>query len=177
MRIPKLIILAAGAASLLGADTVTYTSSASGGKVAYEFTLANSGSMGGTVFDLFLHIPTDVGNIDTPMIGTPVGWGDPTGGLLFFGSDTDPSTSFIEWSADFSGTYDVRIGSSLAGFSFTATEDVGTPITFALNGSATFAEAQNVSTPEPGSFVALLAFFAAIGHRLRRSFPTEYRIK
>ena len=101
----------------LSAGVLTYTVTPNSGQFVYDFTLTNTGDTGGTLFDLFLSLPTDITNIDTTTIGTPVGWGDPTGGLLFFGPDAAPSTSFIEWAADFSGTYDLGIGNSLGGYS------------------------------------------------------------
>lgn len=76
--------------------------------------------MGGTLVDLLVGIPTDVGTIDTRAIGRPMRWEDTVGGLVFFGSDASPSTSFFEWAADFSGADDVGIGRSLFGFSFFA---------------------------------------------------------
>ena len=152
----------------LSAGVLTYTITPNGGQSLYQFTLTNTGDAGGTLFDLFLSLPTDITNIDTTTIGTPVGWGDPTGGLLFFGPDAAPSTSFIEWAADFSGTYDLGIGNSLGGFSFRSSVDVGRPITFALNGSTEFAAAQEVTTtPEPATFVLMLPVILVIGFRMR----------
>src|ERR1019366_2233382 len=153
----KLILILAAALGSIGplsADVLTYTITPNGGQFVYKLTLTNTGYTGGTLFDLFLSLPTDIVNIDTTTIGTPVGWGDPTGGLLFFGPDVAPSTSFIEWAADFSGLYDVGIGSSLSGFSFTATQPVGVPITFALNGFTEFATAE-ASVPEASSLELL----------------------
>jgi hypothetical protein len=87
---------------------------------------------------------------------------------LFFGPDAAPSTSFIEWAADFSGTYDLGIGNSLGGFSFRSSVDVGRPITFALNGSTDFATAQEVTTtPEPATFLLLIPALVAIAFRVR----------
>ena len=87
---------------------------------------------------------------------------------LFFGPDAAPSTSFIEWAADFSGTYDLGIGNSLGGYSFRSSVDVGQPIMFALNGSTDFATAQEVTTtPEPATFVLMLPMILAIGLRTR----------
>ena len=161
------LILIVGAALWAGgplsADVLTYTITPTSGQFAYDFTLTNTGDTGGTLFDLFLSLPTDITNIDTTSIGTPVGWGDPTGGLLFFGPDAAPSTSFIEWASDASGTYDVGTGSSLGGFSFNSSVDVGQPITFALNGSTDFATAQEVSSvPEPATFLLLLPVLVAV---------------
>src|ERR1041384_3057634 len=118
----------------LNAGVLTYAVTPTGGQFLYQFTLTNTGTTGGTLFDLFLSLSTDISNIDTATIGTPVGWGDPTGGLLFFGPDVSPSTSFIEW-ADGGPTFDLDIGNSLSGFSFSALQAVTAPITFALNGS------------------------------------------
>src|ERR1039458_603916 len=147
----------------LSAGVLTYTVTPNSGQFVYDFTLTNTGDTGGTLFDLFLSLPTDITNIDTATIGTPVGWGDPTGGLLFFGPDTVGSTSFIEWASDASGTYDIGIGNSLGGFSFRSSVDVGQPITFALNGSTEFATAQEVSSvPEPTAFVLLLPVIAGL---------------
>src|SRR5260370_3899336 len=103
MRRRLLGLIALAAAATLNADTFTYTTTPNGGLSKYQFTLTNSGSTGGTLFDLFLSVPLDIAFIDSATIGAPVGWGDPTGGLLFFGPDANPSTSFIEWSADASG--------------------------------------------------------------------------
>lgn len=165
------VLLAGLACGLLQADSLNYvTSSAGAGQVLYQFTLSNTGSTGVTLFDLFLALPTDIGNINTATIGKPAGWGDPSGGLLFFGPNVSPSTSFIEWTADFSGTRDVAVGSALTGFSFTALEPINGPITFALNNSTTFATAiQGAPTPEPATFVMLfLAAAFATRWRLRR---------
>src|ERR1035437_2391799 len=119
-----ILILVVGLCSIcpLNADVLTYTITPSGGQFVYDFTLSNTGDTGGTLFDVFLSLQTDIANIDTTTIGTPIGWGDPSGGLLFFGPDVSPSTSFIQWSADFSGLYDVGIGNSLGGFSLLSSE-------------------------------------------------------
>ena len=155
MRVLILLSLVTG---ILQADTLTYTSLPVSGGFSYQFTLTNTGATGGALFDLFLSLPTDISNIDTSSIGTPMGWGDPAGGLLFFGPDGSPSTSFIQWAAAFSGAFDLGIGSSLSGFSFTASQPVGTPIEFALNGSTMFEEAQLLTVvPEPGAFTLLAA--------------------
>jgi hypothetical protein len=167
----QLLVLAAalGSIGLLKADVVTYTVTPVSGQFRYDLTLTNTGDTGGTLFDLFLSLPTDIGNIDTATIGTPVGWGDPPGGLLFFGPDAVPSTSFIEWASDFSGTFDVGIGNSLSGFSFNSSVSIGQPITFALNGSTNFATAREVTetTPEPATlgFVIGAALLAGIWRR------------
>ena len=162
------LLMAIGSIGSLNAGLLTYTITPGSGQLVYDFTLTNTGDTGGTLFDLFLSLPTDIANIDTATIGTPVGWGDPTGGLLFFGPDVAPATSFIEWAADFSGLYDVGIGNSLGGFSFRSSVDVGRPITFALNGSTDFAAAQEVSgTPEPATFVLVLPVILVIGLRKR----------
>src|ERR1035437_5401796 len=162
------LLMAIGSIGPLNAGLLTYSITPNGGQSLYQFTLTNTGDTGGTLFDLFLSLPTDISNIDTITIGTPVGWGDPTGGLLFFGPDAAPSTSFIEWAADFSGTYDLGIGNSLGGYSFRSSVDVGQPITFALNGSTDFATAQEVTTtPEPATFVLMLPVVLVIGFRMR----------
>jgi len=161
------VIVVVSLANSLFADNVTFTVTPSTGQFFYQFTLTNTGDTGGTLFDLFLSIPSDISNIDTASIGTPAGWGDATGGLLFFGPDVSPSTSFIEWSSDFSGLYDVGIGSSLSDFSFNSSVQINQPIIFALNGSTTFNTAQSVSTvPEPsclflmvGSLLLCVCFY------------------
>jgi len=158
-----ILMVTFGSAGSVVADALTYTVTPNGPQSFYQFTLSNTGDTGGTLFDLFLSVPTDITNIDTTSIETPVGWGDPTGGLLFFGPDVAPFTSFIEWSADFSGNYDVGIGNSLGGLSFNSSADVGQPITFALNGSTTCAAAQEVGTvPEPAEF-GLCAYCSILG--------------
>src|ERR1035441_1795038 len=163
-----ILVVSVGSLCPLKADVLTYRITPNGGQFVYDFTLSNTGATGGTLFDLFLSLATDITNVDTATIGTPVGWGDPTGGLLFFGPDVAPSTAFIEWAADFSGLYDVGIGNSLSGFSFNSSVDIGQPITFALNGSTDFATAQEVSSvPEPATFVLLLSVLVAIAFRVR----------
>jgi hypothetical protein len=165
----KFVLLAALATGLLRADTITYTLAPIPGGFSYRFTLANMGDTGGTLFDLFLSLPTDISNIDTSTIGTPAGWGDAAGGLLFFGPDTSPSTSFIEWAADFSDAFDLGIGRALSGFSFTATHSVSTPIRFALNGSTAFADAEPVAgVPELGTFTLLAPMVLLSAVRWRR---------
>jgi hypothetical protein len=178
MKLSILILTAGLSCGLAKADTLAYTLTPSGGagQVLYQFTLNNSGDTGGTIFDLFLSLPTELSNINTSTIGTPAGWGDPAGGLLFFGADASPSTSFIEWTADFSGANDVAIGGHLSGFSFTASQPITGPITFALNGSTTFETAvQASSVPEPSMLVILLAMFAALGvwHGFTRNRPPQ----
>jgi hypothetical protein len=134
------------------ADSLTYTTTAINAGIAYDFTLTNTGDTGGTLVDLFLSLPLDISDVDTTSIGTPVGWGDPTGGLLFFGPDGSPSTSFIEWASDASGNYDVLIGDWLSGFSFISSLTVTGSILFALNGSTAFDVAEPAATvPEPNS--------------------------
>ena len=153
-----MIVVTVGAAR---ADSVTYTVSAKSGLFSYDFTLTNTGQTGGTLYDLFLSIPLDIDLIDTATIGTPVGWGDPTGGLLFFGPNGSPRSSFIEWADDASGLYDIGIGDSLAGFSFVSSKAVSGPIEFALNGSTTLGTAQPVSNVPESSTVPL--FLACLG--------------
>jgi hypothetical protein len=169
MRFPQLCWLAVNVIGMLQADTLTYTVTPNGSEFDYNFTLTNTGTTGGSLFDLFLSMPTDIANIDTANIGTPTGWGDATGGLLFFGSDASPSTSFIQWSADFSGTYDVAIGTSRSGFLFSADELIGIPIRYALNGSIELATAQDVSqvVPEPESFGLMLLAVGVSGIQRR----------
>jgi hypothetical protein len=76
---------------MLMADQLNYTvtTGIGAGRTLYQFTLTNTGDTGGTPFDLFLALPTDISNINTATIGTPAGCGDPSGGLLFFGPDVD----------------------------------------------------------------------------------------
>lgn len=164
-----ILVVALGSIGPLSAGVLTYTIAPNGGQFSYQFTLTNTGVPSGPVFDLFLSLPTDIANIDTAAIGTPVGWGDPTGGFVIFGLDTSPTTSFIDWSADFSGTYDLGIGDSLGGFSFLSPLRIDPPITFALNGTTDFATAQEVSSvPEPASFLLLLPVIAGlIAFRIR----------
>jgi hypothetical protein len=162
--------MAGFSSGLIQADSLNYTITPGGAQSLYQFTLSNTGTSGGTLFDLFLALPTALANIDTSTIGTPVGWGDPSGGLLFFGPNGSPSTSFIEWSAEFNGTHDVGIGSSLVGFSFRTVQPITGPITFALNGSSTFETAVQVpAAPEPATFLMLLPFAVAfrVGRRFR----------
>lgn len=154
MRSILFCVVAAAIAVSAKADSLTYTVTPEAGDFSYSFVLTNTGDTGGTLFDLFLSIPLDISDIDSSTIGTPVGWGDPTGGLLFFGSNVSPSTSFIEWADDPSGLYDVQIGDSLGGFSFTSTQEVTSSITFALNGStASDLSVPLASIPEPTSDV------------------------
>lgn len=169
MRTRLLALIALAAVGNLKADTLSYTTTPNGsGMFLYQFTLTNSGSAGGTLFDLFLSVPLDISLIDTGTIGTPVGWGDSTGGLLFFGPDVNPSTSFIQWSADFSGLYDVDVSKSLSGFSILTSQQVSSPLTFALNGDTNFAPAQAVSgVPEPSTFVLLLPVLVALAFRTK----------
>src|SRR5215472_6305687 len=165
-----LVSLAGLSSGLLMADQLNYTVTAGigAGQTLYQFTLTNTGDTGGTLFDLFLALPIDISNINTATIGKPAGWGDPSGGLLFFGPDANPATSFIEWTADFSGAHDVPIGGTLSGFSFTTLQPITGPIRFALNDSTTFSTAvQGTSVPEPASFVLLLSAAAALGIRQR----------
>jgi hypothetical protein len=157
-------------AGLMKADTLNYTvnTSPGAGQTLYQFTLTNSGDTGGSLFDLFLSLPTELSDINTAAIGTPVGWGDPAGGLLFFGPDVSPSTSFIEWTADFSGAHDVPIGGTLTGFSFTTLRPIEGTITFALNDSTTFAPAvRGPSAPEPATYLLLLPVAVVLGVRRR----------
>jgi hypothetical protein len=176
MKYVLLVLIAALAVGSACADSLTYTVTPSGSDFLYDFTLSNTGDTGGTLFDLFLSIPDDISTIDTTTIGTPVGWGDPTGGLLFFGPNADPSTSFIEWADDISGLYDIQIGDSLGGFSFTSSEEITGPLTFALNGSTTFASAELVSSvPEPSLSVVWLLCAAYFGIRLGTDFARRAR--
>jgi hypothetical protein len=147
------------------ADSLVYTTAVTSGGLSYDFTLTNTGDTGGTLFDLFLSIPLDINDIDTTSIGTPVGWGDPSGGLLFFGPDVSPSTSFIEWASDASGLYDALIGDSLSGFSFVSSLTVTGPLLFALNGSTSFAVAESASTiPEPSTLWVCCACLGLLFH-------------
>ena len=115
-----------------------------------------AGKPGGTLFDLFLSVPLDIIVIDATAIGTPVGWGDPTGGLLFFGPDASPGTSFIEWADDAGGTYDLGMSKALSGFSFRSSVEIASPVRFALNGGTAFDVAVQVSSvPEPPALTLL----------------------
>ncbi len=165
MKISIVVLLIILGAGVLWGDAVTYTVNSNGSLFQYDFTLTNTGATGGSLFDLFLLLPTDISNINTATIGTPVGWGDASGGLLFFGPDAAPGTSFIEWSADFSGAFDVAIGSSLSGYSFRSTRQLGV-IEFALNGASTFDIAREV--PEPGTLALFGILLAAVAFRLLR---------
>lgn len=170
MRTALLLIMLAVSTTLLNADTLQYTVTTEGTGFLYSFTLTNTGDTGGMVFDLFISIPEDLGSIDTTSIGTPVGWGDPTGGLVFFGPTT-PGSSFIEWADDASGLYDIGINGSLQGFSFVSNELVPSAIMFALNGTAIFNGAEQVSAiPEPSSLslsITVIAILIAT-HLLRK---------
>jgi hypothetical protein len=182
MRNLLTFLLAAIGLTPAKADTVTYTMTPKGGEFSYAFVLTNTGETGGTLFDLFLSIPLDISDIDTSTIGTPVGWGDPTGGLLFFGSNVSPAASFIEWADDASGLYDLKIGASLAGFSFLTPEEIGGPITFALNGATMFNTAEPASSvPEPllsvwvlfGSYLACTISKKMLRFATKHSAPTR----
>jgi hypothetical protein len=163
-----LIVLSLFLAGSLGvrADSVVYTVAQVASGFQYCFETTNTGDTGGTLFDLFLSIPTEISNIQTATIGTPEGWGDPTGGFLFFGPDT-PTTSFIEWASDASGLYDVQIGSSLAGFTLLSSQNLN-QILFSLNGLNTFAVAQQ-TVPEPSvAFPFIIALLAIAVLRRKR---------
>ncbi len=153
MKISIVVLMLILSAGFLWGDAVTYTVTSNGSLFQYQFTLTNTGATGGTLFDLFLLLPTDISNINTASIGAPVGWGDGAGGLVIFGPDVAPGTSFIDWSADASGAFDVAIGSSLSGYSFRSTQPLEV-IQFALNGTQSFDLAQNV--PEPGTLALCL---------------------
>lgn len=176
MRHVLFLIVLATITTTAKADSLTYTVTPQSGDFLYSFVLSNTGDTGGTLFDLFLSIPLDISNIDTTTIGTLVGWGDPTGGLLFFGPDVSPSTSFIEWADDVSGLYDIGIGDSLTGFSFLSSDLVAGPITFALNDSTRFNEAEAVSSVPEARLFALWVFFAmCVGTRLRKNLLSTNR--
>jgi hypothetical protein len=170
------VLLAGLACGRAKADTLNYTvtSGVGAGQQLYQLTLSNSGTTGGTLFDLFVSVPIDISDLNTATIGAPAGWGDSTGGLLFFGADASPSTSFIEWTAAFSGADDVAIGGGLKGFSFATLQPIHGPIRFALNDSTTFNTAmQGTAAPEPATFVMLLCATAALAflHRFRHERP------
>jgi len=167
MRSLSLLLILAASAAGAKADSLTYTVTPSAGDFIYDFSLTNTGATGGTLYDLFLDIPQDISDINTSTIGTPVGWGDPTGGLLFYGSNTGPGTAFIEWAADASGTYDLGIGNSLSGFSFETSNEVS-PISFALNGSPNFSAAEPSSIPEPSGLSLSLFGAGLLGLAVRR---------
>jgi len=178
MKFCILVSLAGLSSGLLMADQLNYTvtTGIGAGQTLYQFTLTNTGDTGGTLFDLFLALPTDISNINTATIGKPAGWGDPSGGLLFFGPNANPGTSFIEWTADFSGAHDVPIGEALAGFSFTTLQPITGPIRFALNDSTTFSTAvQGTSVPEPATFLLLVPVLATLGVRYRFRMPRGRR--
>lgn len=163
MRIPFLVLIGLVTFGPIShADSLTYTTTPNGsGLFSYQFNLSNSGTTGGALYDLFLAVPLDIGFIDTGSIVTPIGWGDATGGLLFFGPDVNPSTSFVQWAADFSSLHDLNIGSSLTGFSFATSQQITGQITFAVNGSTSFENATQVSSvPEPGTFAPILLVLA-----------------
>ena len=160
-------VLVLSFAGLLSADSLILTVTPNAGNFLYQFTLTNTGTTGGALYDLFLALPTDIASIDTATIGTPVGWGDPTGGLVISGPDVSPSTSFVDWSADFSMLYDVAIGDSLSGFSFNSAQRIDGPILYDVNSLGTFETAQEVSgVPEPGTLVLLLPALVGIGVRM-----------
>jgi hypothetical protein len=171
------LLMGAAVCGVLRADNLTYTATVGAGgpgQTLYQFTLTNSGDTGGTLFDLFIALPTPLANINTAAIGTPAGWGDSSGGLLFFGPNNSPSTSFVEWIADFNGARDVPIGSSLSGFSFTTFQPITGLITFSLNDSTAFGTAVQAGqpAPEPGTSVMLVSAACAFGllYLLRRRY-------
>ena len=138
------------------ADAVTYGITPVSGGYLYSFTLINTGSTGGDLYDLLLRIPTPISNIDVSTIGAPPFWGDASGGFLSYGP-IDLATSFIDWSAEIGA--ELPVGSSLDGFSFRSSVLIQGPIQFSLNGEESFADATAV--PEPAS--ALLLAMGAIG--------------
>ena len=158
-----------GAAGLAKADSLGFTVTPAGVDYQYSFTLSNTGTTGGTLFDLYLTLPEPIGGIDTANIGTPVGWGDSSGGFMVYGPYLDPSSSLIEWSSDFSGAYDVVPGHSLSGFSFLSSQRLSQSMPFSLNGSAGFANAQEI--PEPSTLLLLPILAAAAWVRRRRTQP------
>jgi hypothetical protein len=156
-------LIAASGVGRLEADTLTYTVTPNASRFEYQLVLTNTGTTGGPLFDLFLSLPADIATIDTAAIGRPAGWGDPAGGLVFFGPDTSPSTSFIEWAADFSGGYDVGIGRSLSGFSFLASGRMGMPLRYSVNGSLDFGTAAEAAIPEPRVFQLMGLVVGVVG--------------
>jgi hypothetical protein len=157
------VVLLVGCVGILHADSLRYSISADASGLLYQFQLANTGATGGTIFDLFLSFDTDIAAIDIGTIGTPVGWGDPAGGLVFAGPDVNPGTSFVEWAADGSGLYDLQIGGALSGFTITVPSIIGAPILYDLNELGSFSPAIEVAdTPEPAGGWCVLVIAAYV---------------
>jgi hypothetical protein len=170
------ILLSFASLGLLKADMLTYATSTQNGDFQYSFDLTNSGGAGGSLFDLFVHLPIDISNVDTAAIGSPPGWGGAGGGLLFFGPDVSPSTSFVEWASDFSGAFDLGVNNALSGFSISTLQLVPPPITFALNDSTVLQTAQPATAtavPEPSEVTVLIALLVVVRARRLRSIRSD----
>jgi len=87
-----LVVTAGLFCGVLKADSLNYTvtTGVGAGQQFYQLTLTNSCTTGGTLLDLFVSLPIDISDINTATISSPPGWGDGTGGLLFFGPDANP---------------------------------------------------------------------------------------
>jgi hypothetical protein len=178
-----LLVMVLLGADTLVASTLTYSVTSGAGTYEYLFTLTNDGP--DPLFELFLRVPTDPGNIPASTAGDGSGWVAPTGWDMFFSIGQDVGdTTFLDW-PDGGPAYDLQPGDPpLSGFGFTSAVLISDPIEYALDGTGEFFTAEPaVAAPEmPTGVLTMLAMaIMASGvvqrrrNRLLRAVATDVR--
>lgn len=94
----------------------------------YQFTLTNDLSSQEDIFELYMTIPIDMGNII--LYFSPTGWGDGFGSSLpYYGSLG--AGMYIEWFADFGS--ELLYGLELPGFSFVSSQEINNILDASVN--------------------------------------------
>lgn len=153
MRLPTSTILGLLLAITATADPVTYTETSLPGGFFYQFTLTNNGIVPGPWYQLLISIPADISMLDTSSITAPVGWGDSTGGAVFYGPDLFFGGAYLAWQADSSTLYDLGENGTLTGFDFATSTKLDGLIFYDLNGLGPLGIATKNTTSQPPSAV------------------------
>lgn len=141
--------------------TMNYEKTPDAAGIKYNFTLTNDLPSMEDIFELYVEIPTDLGNI--VLYYSPMGWGDGFGGTdPLSGSGTLPNSAFIEWYAE-SGS-ELVSGNSLSGFSFVNTSEIYGDVYYSVNQTDDYSGTLSIPAPvpEPLSLILLGSSLLAV---------------